>query len=366
METAPYFSSVHDPRVVGRCKHKLSDILMVALITYLCGGEDYSDMYQLCRFRGKEFKPLLELPNGCPSEDTFERVMQAVHPDEIAACLEVYTSQIIKDLSGMHIAIDGKKMRGTNPRGHGESSYILSAWVNEHSLSIAQEAVGEKTNEITCVPKLLDKLALEGAIVTMDAMGTQVEIAEQVVKKKADFVLALKGNQRHLFEDTTDAFSTRQPHKRHLEQEKGHGRIDKRSYKVLPAEGNLTDEVARRWPMVRSLVRVEHEVTKPNAQPTKETRYYISSLDFNEASAKEIAYYIREHWGIENRLHWQLDVTFREDACRARKNFSARNLNLIRKFSLAILRQQHDTLSLKARRWKCSLRIDYLKQVLGF
>lgn len=293
METAPYFSSVHDPRVVGRCKHKLSDILMVALITYLCGGEDYSDMYQLCRFRGKEFKPLLELPNGCPSEDTFERVMQAVHPNEIAACLEVYTSQIIKDLSGIHIAIDGKKMRGTNPRGHGESSYILSAWVNEHSLSIAQEAVGEKTNEITCVPKLLDKLALEGAIVTMDAMGTQVEIAEQVVKKKADFVLALKGNQRHLFEDTTDAFSTRQPHKRHLEQEKGHGRIDKRSYKVLPAEGNLTDEVARRWPMVRSLVRVEHEITKPSAQPTKETRYYISSLDFNKASAKEIAYYIR-------------------------------------------------------------------------
>ena len=203
MEIAPCFSSVHAPRVVGRCKHKLSDILMVALISYLCGGEDYSDMYQLCRYRGEEFKPLLELPNGCPSEETFERVMQAVHPDEIAACLEVYTSQIIKDLSGLHIAIDGKKMRGTNPRGHGESSYILSAWANEHSLSIAQEAVGEKSNEITCVPKLLDKLALEGAVVTMDAMGTQVEIAEQIVKKKGDFVLALKGNQHHLFEDAT-------------------------------------------------------------------------------------------------------------------------------------------------------------------
>lgn len=172
--------------------------------------------------------------------------MQAVHPDEIAACLEVYTSQIIKDLSGIHIAMDGKKIHRTNPRGHGESSYILSAWVNEHSLSIAQEAVGEKTNEITCVPKLLDKLALKGAIVTMDAMGTQVETAEQVVKEKADFVLALKGNQHHLFGDTTDAFSTRQPHKRHLELEKGHRRMDKRSYKVLPAEGNLTDEVARR------------------------------------------------------------------------------------------------------------------------
>ena len=123
----------------------------------------------------------------------------------------------------MHIAIDGKKMRGTNPRGRGESSYILSAWVNEHSLSIAQEAVGEKTNEITCVPKLLDKLALEGTIVTMNAMGTQVEIAEQLVKKKADFVLALKRNQRHLFEDRTDAFSTRQPPKRHLEQRRGMG-----------------------------------------------------------------------------------------------------------------------------------------------
>ena len=254
-------------------------------------------MYQLCRYRGEEFKPLLELPNGCPSEDTFERVMQAVHPDEISACLEVYTSQIIKDLSGLHIAIDGKKMRGTNPRGHGESSYILSAWVNEHSLSIGQEAVGEKSNEITCVPKLLDKLALEGAVVTMDAMGTQVEIAEQIVKKKGDFVLALKGNQRHLFEDATDAFSIRQPHKQHLEQEKGHGRIDKRNNKILPAEGNLTDAVAQRWPMVKSLIRVEHEVSKPNAQPKKETRYYISSLDFNDLSATEVAYYIREHWG---------------------------------------------------------------------
>ena len=142
METPPYFSSVHDPRVVGRCKHKLSDILMVALITYPYGGEDYSDMYQLCHYRGEEFNPLLELPNGCPSEDTFERVMQAVHPDEIAACLEVYTSQIIKDLSGLHIAIDGKKMRGTNPRGHGESSYILSAWVNEHSFEHCARSCG--------------------------------------------------------------------------------------------------------------------------------------------------------------------------------------------------------------------------------
>ena len=233
-------------------------------------------------------------------------------------------------------------------------------------MSIGQEAVGEKSNEITCVPKLLDKLALEGAVVTMDAMGTQVEIAEQIVKKKGDFVLALKGNQRHLFEDATDAFSTRQPHKRHLDQEKGHGRIDKRSYKILPAEGNLTDAVAQRWLMVKSLIRVEHEVSKPNAQPKKETRYYISSLDFNDLSAREVSYYIREHWGIENRLHWQLDVTFKEDACRARKNYSARNLNLLRKFTLAILRQQNDKRSLKARHWKCSLQPDYLKKVLGF
>ena len=118
--------------------------------------------------------------------------------------------------------------------------------------------------------------------------------------------------------------------------------------------------------MVKSLIRVEHEVSKPDVQPKKETRYYISSLDFNDLSAKEVAYYIREHWGIENRLHWQLDVTFKEDACRARKNYSARNLNLLRKFTLAILRQQNDKLSLKARHWKCSLCIDYLKQVLGF
>lgn len=127
----------------------------------------------------------------------------------------------------------------------------------------------------------------------------------------------------------------------------------------------LTDAVAQRWPMVKSLIRVEHEVSKPNAQPKKETRYYISSLDFSALSAKDVVYYIREHWGIENRLHWQLDVTFKEDACRARKNYSACNLNLLRKFTLAILRQQNDKLSLKARRWKCSLQPDCLKKVLG-
>jgi transposase DDE domain len=156
----------------------------------------------------------------------------------------VYTSQIIKDLSGLHIAIDGKKMCGTNPRGHGESSYIIS-------------------------------------------------------------------DQRHLFEDATDAFSTRQPHKWHLEQEKGHGRSDKRNYKILPVEGNLTEAVTQRWSMVKSLIRVEHEVSKPDVQPKKETRYYISSLDLNDLSAKEVAYCIRVHWGIESRLHWQLDVTFK-------------------------------------------------------
>ena len=116
-----------------------------------------------------------------------------------------------------------------------------------------------------------------------------------------------------------------------MEQEKGHGRSEKRNYKILPVEGNLTEAVTQRWPMVKSLIRVEHEVSKPDVQPKKETRYYISSLDFNDLSAKEVAYYIREHWGIENRLHWQLDVTFKEDACRARKNYSARNLNLLRK-----------------------------------
>ena len=127
------------------------------------------------------------------AKTTFERVMQAMHPDEIAACLEVYIEVYIKDLSGMHIAIDGKKMCGTNPRGHGESSYILSAWVNEHSLSIAQEAVGEKMNEITCVPKLLDKLALERAVVTMDAMGTQVEIAEADHQEEGGFYPCTQG-----------------------------------------------------------------------------------------------------------------------------------------------------------------------------
>lgn len=361
-----YFLGIRDPRVVGRCKHKLSDILMAALITYLVGGSDYSDMYHLCLYRGEELKEVLELPNGVPSEDTFERVMQAIDPQALSECLRLYGSELIKSLKGVQVAIDGKKMRGTNPRGKGACSYILSAWVDAYSLSLGQEYVGAKTNELSHVPALLDSLELEGAIVTMDAMGTQRAVAEQIVAKKADYVLGLKHNQPHLAEDVEAAFTSKAHRKRFKNQEKGHGRIDTRTYTVLPFGEHVTASVAASWPSAKSIICVEHKTWRPDQAETHETRYYISSLDYKETTAQSFAQYIRGHWAVENKLHWHLDVTFGEDACRARKKHSAENLNLIRKLALLILKQRKDKLSVKARRWAAFNSAAYLRELLGF
>ena len=193
MDAQDYFSKVEDPRVVGRCKHKLSDILIIALASYLCGGEDYESMHELCLERGESLRPLVELPNGCPSVDTFERLLQRIEPQSLYACLQVYGKELISDLEGKHIAIDGKRLKGSKKKTG--STHILSAWVDEVGLSLAQEPVAEKRNELQAIPEVLDSLDLSGAVVSIDAMGTQTHIAEQIIQSEADYILSLKRNQ---------------------------------------------------------------------------------------------------------------------------------------------------------------------------
>ena len=176
MEKIDYFSTVPDPRVKGRCKHKLSDILIIAIATYLCGGDDYASMYEFCKHRGESLKPLLELPNGCPSVDTIERVISRIDPTAFAECLSVFGSTLVDDLKGKLVSIDGKRIRGS--KSSDSYTHILSAWVDEHTISIAGKAVEEKSNEITVIPDVLDSIDLTGAVVSIDAMGTQTDIAQ--------------------------------------------------------------------------------------------------------------------------------------------------------------------------------------------
>ena len=205
MDVQDYFSKVEDPRVVGRWKHKLSDIPVIALASYLCGGEDYESMHELCLERGASLRPLVELPNGCPSVDTFERVLQRIEPQSLYACLQIYGKELISDVEGKHIAIDGKRLKGSKKKTG--STHILSAWVDEVGLSLAQETVAEKRNELQAIPEVLDSLDLSGAVISIDAMGTQTNIAEQIIQSEADYILSLKGNQKHLYEDVRDCFT---------------------------------------------------------------------------------------------------------------------------------------------------------------
>ena len=360
MDIQDYFSTVEDPRVVGRCKHKLSDILVIALASYLCGGEDYESMHELCLERGESLRPLVELPNGCPSVDTFERVLQRIEPQSLYACLEVYGKELISDLEGKHIAIDGKRLRGSKKKTG--STHILSAWVDEAGLSLAQETVAEKRNELQAIPEVLDSLDLSGAVISIDAMGTQTNIAEQIIQSEADYILSLKGNQKHLYEDVQDCFTGQYGRHTYETLEKNHGRIEKRTYTTLHASEVFDEGEYSQWQVLRSLIQVKREISSSDGETRIDKQYYISSLQ--PESCQSIGQYIRGHWGIENRLHWHLDVTFREDACRARKDYSATNLNTLRKFALAIVSQYKDKLSLRKRLFKAALNMDYLKKLL--
>ena len=202
MDVQDYFSKVEDPRVVGRCKHKLSDILVIALASYLCGGEDYELMHELCLERGNSLRPLVELPNGCPSVDTFERVLQRIEPQSLYACLQIYGKELISDLGGKHIAIDGKRLKGSKKKTG--STHILSAWVDEVGLSLAQETVAEKRNELQAIPEVLDSLDLSGSVISIDAMGTQTNIAEQIIQHMETHILPRLIPDQRAFEKVPD------------------------------------------------------------------------------------------------------------------------------------------------------------------
>ena len=312
----------------GNLRHKLVDIVFIGLVSVICGGQDYEHMEDTGHGKYAWFKDRLELPNGIPDSDTFRRVFERINPKELSKVLNE-----IVEVKGKVVAVDGKTICGSGNAEH-KAYHVVSAWVAENQITLGQLETSEKSNEITAIPELLETLDISGSTVTIDAMGCQKQIAEKICGKGADYIFGLKANQPALLHDVKLYFETEVIEKQTDTLEKDHGRIEKREYYL---ETNI-DWLPYRseWKNLNGIGMVKSSVTSTKTgEFTQESRYFITSL----TNVEQFAYAVRKHWSIESQLHWQLDVTFHEDASRARKDNSPLNLNILRKEALVLLNQ---------------------------
>jgi predicted transposase YbfD/YdcC len=334
------FAALEDPRLDRTKRYNLLDIIFIALCAVVSGANDCVAMEKFGKSKRAWLEKYLSLPDGTPCHDTFTRVFAAVDGEAFVACFLKWVEALQESTDGQLVAIDGKTARATLDRAKGKNPlHIVSAWAAENRLFLGQEVVDEKSNEISAIPKLLAVLELTGAIVTIDAMGCQKEIAAKIREKKADYVLAVKGNQEHLEEDIIAAFAAvdngqSPPRLRtHTEHAQGHGRIETRWTQVMAVPATLRHREA--WQDVATIARCTRSYTE-NGVEKSEVRYFISSLP---PQVKKIARAIRGHWGIENGLHWVLDMYFAEDRNRARTGNAAANLGLLRRWVLSLLQR---------------------------
>ena len=359
----PWLQQVADFRQPGKCLYPLSDLLLLGLCTYLCNGQDYEDMALFAQTRSAELADLLVLPRQAPSHDTFRRVFQRLDPQVLRACLEAHGRGLLDLLAEKQICLDGKKLRGVAPRSKGTSGcWVVNAWVSENRLCVGQAKVDDKSNEVEAVPRLLAQLDLTDAVVTLDALGCQRAVAAQIRDKQGHYLLALKQNQKALFEEVVDAFRFNPVRTGQHEPVEMRGRVEERTVSCLAANVGVSAAQCAAWRGLTTRVRVVSRRTEGGVS-VEQTRYYLSS----ECVDNPLYYghLARGHWHIENHLHWHLDVTFREDACRVRTGFGPENLSTLRKLALQLLPQQADKLSLQKRRVKASYQTKYLRQLLA-
>lgn len=366
-ELASHFSNLDDPRKnTWLNRHDLTEIVIMAICGVLCGADSFEDIELFAQCKKEWLETFLELPNGIPSHDTFSRIFSRLNPDQFRESFLSWTQSLGKNLEGEIVAIDGKTIRGSFDREKGSKPiHMVSAWACANNIVLGQMKVDEKSNEITAIPRLLELLDLKGCLVTIDAMGTQREIAKKIISNGGDYVLALKGNQGGLFEDIKLAFDGATPEKLtertsdYFETvDKGHGRLETRKYWITDSIEWL--EQKKDWPGLASIGIVESSREETH-KTSIERRYFICSI---APSAKRLSKAIRGHWGIENSLHWVLDVVFNEDQSRVRTGHGAENLNTLRKMTLAMIRKDKSKGSLKGKRKKAGWDNQFLAKLM--
>lgn len=327
--------NVDDPRLERNRLHKLVDILVLALCGFLSGCESWPDVELFGKSKREWFEKFLDLPNGIPSHDTFGRVFALLKPEYLVPVLQEFVRTVTGSLDGETIAIDGKTLAHSGDTAKDKKAlHLVSAWATKHGVVLGQFATAQKSNEITAIPELLKILDIRGATVTIDAMGCQKAIAQQVLDQGGNYVLAVKGNQKNLHETLKFYFGPGHHNRKRSKlktQDKNHGRRERRSYTALSAP----TAVCRHWLGAQSIVRVCRRSTT-HGKTSKEERFFISNLP---PEAEQLARCIREHWTIENQVHWSLDVTFNEDQSRIRQGHAPENTALLRRLALSILKQ---------------------------
>lgn len=361
-----YLAEVPDPRIDRTRAHPLENILVIALLAVLCGADSFTSMEDFGHSKKEFLAKFLDLESGIPSHDTFGRVLAAVNPVALEEAFRAWVNSLVEVSKGEIVAIDGKTLRRSY-RDAGSKAFVhmVSAWAAQNRVVLGQLKTENKSNEITAIPKLLDLLNIKGATVTIDAMGCQKDIAAKIVSKGADYMLAVKENQPTLLADVRATFAAATERSDHDEivdfaetTEKGHGRTETR--RCLTCR-ELVVSRQEDWPKLASVVMVELERTVRD-KTSVERRYFISSK--KRLTAKQALATVRAHWGIENRLHWVLDLAFREDDCRVRAGNAAENFAVLRHFTMNLLKNVKSKVGIKARRLRAGWDHDFLLEAL--
>jgi predicted transposase YbfD/YdcC len=359
-----YFRSLKDPRVRNRSDHLLIDIIAIALCGVIANCDGWTDIIDFAQNHLEWFKRFLKLPNGIPSHDTFERVFANIDPAVFNRCCIAWLHDVSDVVGLRHIAIDGKTLRGSASSTLGPL-HVVSAWATQANLSLGEVAVEGKSNEIKAIPELLKLLDLKGALVTIDAIGCQKAIAQQIVDKGGNYLFAVKGNQEHLLEDiqatvtkALDGELAKHQVATVTTTAAGHGRKEQRTYLVITNLESIRDRDL--WVGLTTVGMCWHERTV-NGKTTEEAHYFIGS---GRLGAGKVAQALRGHWGIENNLHWQLDVHFGEDRSRIQQRTAARNFTSMRKLALCVLKRHPAEKSIPRKRKLAAQNIDFLTEIL--
>ena len=356
-----FFEVMEDPRVDRTKHHQFIDIISITIAAVIFGCEDWNEIELFGKLKKDWLSTFLKLPNGIPSHDTFNRFFAALNPQALQQCFLNWIQQVAHITEGRIVSIDGKRLCGSGSQGKKAIVHMVSAWCNANNMVMGQVKTDDKSNEITAIPELLNLLDIKGCLVTIDAMGCQTDIASKIIEKEGNYLLAVKGNQGHLLDDIKEAFEQTPVLQQQVSStlETNHGRIEKRTCHVI----DDTDWVCNtEWKGLKSLVKITAGRTdKSSGEQSREYRYYICSAALK---ADELLNASRQHWGIENKLHWMLDVNFGEDASRKKAGNAAQNFSVINRIALNLLQNEKTKkLSIK-KRLAASWEHSYLEKLL--